>query len=60
MQVLRRRNIQIQQSRQRQIDRRHFFKVNAIVDAAHRFEFFFGECQRRLRTQHGPLFTVKR
>ena len=50
MQVLRRRNIQVQQSSQRQINRRHFFKINAIVDAAHRFEFFFGECQRRLRT----------
>ena len=58
-QLLSRCDIEIQQARQRQVDKRDFFKGDAFVDAPELREVGFRQGKRRLSPKSAPLFLVE-
>ena len=57
VQVLRRRDVQVQQARERQVDRFDFGERNALVEAAQLGQVLFAERERRRSAEPGPLLT---
>ncbi len=60
MQVLRRRDVEVQQPGQRQVDGRDLVEVDALVDAAQRVEIVLVQRQRGCGAQLGPLVATER
>ena len=59
-QVLGRADVQVEQARQRQVDRRHLVEVDALVDAPQLGEVVLAEGQRGRRAQRRPVVATER